>query len=94
MVHAPAAEKQAVADGWAVKRSLIGSNEFYIVGPNDDPAGIAGAESVSEAYSKIAGSKSKFFSRGDNSGTHKKEMSVWNQAGIEPSGEWYIVTNS
>jgi tungstate transport system substrate-binding protein len=94
MVHAPAAEKQAVKEGWAIKRTLIGSNEFYIVGPKNDPAGIGKAKSAAEAYKKIAGAKAKFFSRGDNSGTHKKEMSVWEKAGIKPSGAWYIVTKA
>lgn len=93
MVHAPAAEKKAVADAWAIMRTLIGANEFYVVGPKDDPAGIAKAKTVAEAYSKIAQSKSKFFSRGDNSGTHKKEMFIWGKAGIKPAGAWYVVTN-
>ncbi len=92
MVHAPAAEKKAVAEGWAIKRSLIGSNEFYIVGPKDDPAGIASAKSAAEAYAKIAKSQSNFLSRGDNSGTNKKELAIWKKAGITPSGSWYIVT--
>jgi len=92
MVHAPAAEKKAVEEGWATKRVLIGSNEFYIVGPAEDPAGIKTAKTASEAYKLIAGSKSKFFSRGDNSGTHKKEMDAWQNAGIQPAGDWYIVT--
>jgi tungstate transport system substrate-binding protein len=92
MVHAPAAEKKAVEDGWAIKRELIGSNEFYIVGPSNDPAGIAKAKSAAEAYTRIAKSKSKFFSRGDNSGTHKKEMAVWEKADIKPAGDWYVVT--
>lgn len=92
MVHAPAAEKKAVQEGWAIKRTLIGSNEFYIVGPKDDPAGIQQAKSAADAYAKIAEKQAKFLSRGDNSGTHKKEMAIWGQAGIEPSGEWYIVT--
>lgn len=92
MVHAPAAEKKAVEEGWATKRTLIGSNEFYIVGPADDPAKVSSAKTVAEVYSKIAGSKAKFFSRGDNSGTHKKEMEIWSKAGISPSGDWYIVT--
>ncbi len=92
MVHAPAAEKKAVEEGWATKRTLIGSNEFYIVGPADDPAKISSAKTVTDVYSKIARSKDKFFSRGDNSGTHKKEMEVWSKAGISPSGDWYIVT--
>jgi len=92
MVHAPAAEKKAVADGWAIKRELIGSNEFYIVGPPEDPAGIKKAKTAAEAYTLIAGSKSKFFSRGDNSGTHKKEMDAWEKANIKPTGDWYVVT--
>jgi len=92
MVHAPAAEEKAVAEGWAIKRTLIGSNEFYIVGPATDPAGIAQAKSVAEAYSRIAAAKAKFFSRGDNSGTHKKELAVWEKAGVKPTGDWYIVT--
>ena len=92
MVHAPAAEKKAVEDGWAIKRELIGSNEFYIVGPPEDPAGIKKAKTAAEAYTLIANSKSKFFSRGDNSGTHKKEMDAWEKANIKPAGDWYIVT--
>lgn len=94
MVHAPAAEKKAVEEGWATKRTLIGSNEFYIVGPLNDPAKIAGAKTVAEAYSRIAGAKSKFLSRGDNSGTHKKELAAWKKAGITPAGDWYIVTKT
>jgi len=92
MVHAPASEKQAVQDGWATKRTLIGSNEFYLVGPAADPAKISQAQSVADAYARIAQSQAKFFSRGDNSGTHKKEMEVWKKAGINPQGPWYIVT--
>ncbi|MBN2124856.1 MAG: substrate-binding domain-containing protein [Deltaproteobacteria bacterium] len=92
MVHAPAAEKKAVEEGWAIKRILIGSNEFYIVGPKNDPAGIAEAKSAGDAYARIAKAKALFFSRGDNSGTHKKELAVWEKAGIAPSGDWYIVT--
>jgi tungstate transport system substrate-binding protein len=94
MVHAPAAEKQAVKEGWAIKRNLIGSNEFYIVGPKDDPANIANAKSAAEAYANIAKTRAKFFSRGDNSGTHKKEMAIWKQAGIQPAGDWYRVTKT
>jgi len=76
----------------AKKRTLVGSNEFYIVGPKDDPAKISDAKSAAEAYSKIAKAKSNFLSRGDNSGTHKKEMAIWGKAGIKPSGKWYIIT--
>jgi tungstate transport system substrate-binding protein len=92
MVHAPKAEKQAVEDGWATKRTLIGSNEFFIVGSANDPANIKEAKSAVGAYQKIAAAQAKFFSRGDNSGTHKKEMGLWQEAGIKPAGDWYVVT--
>ena len=92
MVHAPAAERKAIEEGWATKRILIGSNEFFIVGPPADPAKISEAKSAADAYSKIASARAKFFSRGDNSGTHKKEMEIWQKAGISPSGDWYVVT--
>jgi len=92
MVHAPATEKKALAEGWAAQHTLIGSNEFFIVGPADDPAGIATAKGVAEAYARIATKKAKFFSRGDNSGTHKKELDIWKRAGISPAGDWYVVT--
>jgi tungstate transport system substrate-binding protein len=92
MVHAPAAEKQAVQEGWAADRTLIGSNEFYIVGPANDPGKIAAAPSAVDAYRRIAAARAKFFSRGDNSGTHKKEMAIWKASGIKPQGDWYIIT--
>jgi tungstate transport system substrate-binding protein len=92
MVHAPAKVDQAVKDGWAVKKTLIGSNEFFIVGPAADPAKVAAAKTAVQAYQDIAKAKAPFLSRGDNSGTHQKEMAVWKAAGIEPSGPWYIVT--
>ena len=92
MVHAPEAEKKAVTEGWATLRTLLGSNEFYIVGPESDPAGIANAKTAPEAYSMIAKSEAMFFSRGDNSGTHKKEMHIWKLAGIEPAWDGYVVT--
>lgn len=92
MVHAPAAEKKAIEDGWAIKRALIGSNEFYIVGPPEDPAGIAKAKTAAEAYRKIAELASPFLTRADNSGTHKKELDIWKASGIEPSGNWYVVS--
>jgi tungstate transport system substrate-binding protein len=92
LVHAPEAERKAVAEGWAANRILFGSNEFYIVGPKDDPARISTAESAADAFARVARAKAKFLSRGDNSGTHKKEMSVWRMCGVEPSDDWYIVT--
>jgi tungstate transport system substrate-binding protein len=92
MVHDPSAEKKALAEGWAVRKALIGSNEFYIVGPTNDPAKIAEARNVQDAYTRIATAKAKYFSRGDNSGTHKKELEIWKKVGISPSEDWYIVT--
>jgi tungstate transport system substrate-binding protein len=92
MVHAPAAEKQAVKEGCATKRTLLGSNEFFIVGPPNDPAKIAQAKDVLDAYRRIAAARARFFSRGDNSGTHKKELAIWKQAGLKPQGDWYVVT--
>lgn len=92
MVHAPGQEETAVAEGWAGQRTLIGSNEFYIVGPAGDPAIIAEAASAADAYRRIATARAKFVSRGDNSGTHQKEISAWKSAGIAPEGAWYIVT--
>uniref|UniRef100_UPI001AAD79FF substrate-binding domain-containing protein n=2 Tax=Candidatus Thiosymbion oneisti TaxID=589554 RepID=UPI001AAD79FF len=92
MVHAPAAERQAVEEGWATKRTLIGANEFYIVGPKADPARITQADSASDAYARIATARATFLSRGDDSGTHKRELALWKQAGLEPAGKWYIIT--
>jgi tungstate transport system substrate-binding protein len=92
MVHAPMAEKKAIEEGWATMRTLLGANEFYIVGPQSDPAGISRAKSAQDAYTMIAKAEAKFFSRGDNSGTHKKEMKIWKSAGIEPRGSWYTIT--
>ncbi len=92
MVHAPAAEQKAVREGWAVGRTLLGSNEFFLVGPASDPAGIAQASTAADAYRRIAARQARFLSRGDNSGTHKKELAIWKAAGIEPRGAWYVRT--
>jgi tungstate transport system substrate-binding protein len=92
MVHAPAQVDKAIKDGWATGKTLIGSNEFYILGPKNDPAGIAKAGSAADAYQRIARAGAAFVSRGDNSGTHQKEMQVWQKATIQPAGAWYIVT--
>jgi tungstate transport system substrate-binding protein len=92
MVHAPSQVDKAIKDGWASGKTLIGSNEFYIVGPKSDPAGIAQANGAADAFQRIAKAGARFVSRGDNSGTHQKEMQIWQKAGIEPAGAWYIVT--
>jgi tungstate transport system substrate-binding protein len=95
--HAKAAEEKFVADGFGVKRVEVMYNDFVIVGPKSDPAKIAGGKSAVEAMQKIAAAKSPFASRGDDSGTHKAELKLWKDAGVDPkaaSGEWYRETGS
>jgi len=94
MVHASAVEKKAVAEGWAVGRTVLGANEFFIVGPKSDPAGIKKAKTAVQAYTMIARSGAKFFSRGDNSGTNKRELKIWRLAGMKPAGTWYVITHA
>jgi len=89
LVHAPQAEKEFVNQGWGVDHRRIMFNYFVLAGPADDPAGVKDAKTPEEAFKKIAETKSVFTSRGDNSGTHKKEMIIWGLTGIEPSGSWY-----
>ncbi len=93
LVHSPAAEEKAVQEGWAAKRTLLGFNEFYLVGPSEDPAQTAGAASAAEAFRRIVIKKALFFSRGDDSGTHRKEMAIWRQAGVQPHGNYYRITH-
>lgn len=92
LVHAKTAEEKFVADGHGVKRHDVMYNDFVIVGPAKDPAGVAGLPDPLEALGKIATSKTVFASRGDDSGTHKKELALWKASGIDPtkdSGGWY-----
>ena len=89
MVHAPSLEEQFVADGFGVERVGFMYNDFVILGPAADPAGISGSNDVASAFRKIADTGSIFISRGDNSGTHAKERSVWAAVGVSPSGNWY-----
>ncbi len=77
MVHAPAAEKKFVKDGYGTKRFSLMYNDFILVSPKDDPAGVSQAHSIAEAMSRIARNKPLFISRGDDSGTHKKERALW-----------------
>lgn len=85
LAHAPAAERRAVAEGWATGRALIGANEFFIVGPADDPAGIADAADACDAFRRIHRAGALFVSRGDESGTHQKEREIWALAGLAPN---------
>ncbi len=88
-VHAPAAELEYVQQGDFIDRSAVMHNDFVIVGSITDPANIASAKTIAEALVKIAASQSAFISRGDDSGTHKKEKELWKLANIEPKGKWY-----
>lgn len=88
-VHAKAAEEEFVTEGYGVERVEVMYNDFVIVGPAEDPAGIAGTSDPVPALTAIAETESTFASRGDDSGTHKKELGLWEQAGVDPSGEWY-----
>jgi tungstate transport system substrate-binding protein len=90
LVHARAAEDQFVADGYGINRLDVMYNDFVIVGPENDPAGIAGLTDAVEALRRIAAAEARFVSRGDDSGTHKKEISLWQKAELAPSGAWYI----
>ena len=89
LVHARNAEDEFMQDGFGVNRRDVMFNDFVVVGPESDPAGIDGMEGAAEAFATIAETESTFVSRGDDSGTHKKELLVWEEAGVEPSGEWY-----
>jgi tungstate transport system substrate-binding protein len=89
MVHAPAAEKAAVEAGWAARRTPIGGNAYYLVGPPDDPAGIRSAVDALDALRRIASTGSSFLSRGDQSGTHRRELALWEEAGIAPDWPGY-----
>jgi tungstate transport system substrate-binding protein len=92
LVHSPAAEQEFMDNGYGTERRDVMYNDFIIVGPPDDPAGINGMTSAADAFAQIASSESQFFSRGDNSGTNAKELTIWKAAGIEPAGEWYQAT--
>lgn len=89
IVHHRPSEEAFVAEGYGVKRFDLMYNDFVIIGPKSDPAGIRSQGSVEGAFRQIAAAKALFVSRGDDSGTHKKEREIWKSAGIEPEGDWY-----
>jgi tungstate transport system substrate-binding protein len=94
VVHARALEDQFIKDGFGQNRKDVMYNDFVILGPKEDPAGIKGMKSAAEAFKTIAAKGAPFISRGDMSGTHVSEMNVWKAAGIAPDGEkdeWYTV---
>ncbi len=90
MTHSPADEDKFIADGEGLDKRPVMQNFFLIAGPEADPAGVRNAVSMSEAFKRIAGAQSTFISRGDQSGTHVRELSIWAQLGITPQGQrWY-----
>ena len=91
LVHAKALEEKFVADGFGTKRIPLMYNDFVIVGPADDPAGIRGMKTAAEALKAIAAKGVPFVSRGDKSGTHIAEMDLWAKADLKPAGAWYTV---
>jgi tungstate transport system substrate-binding protein len=90
LVHARAAEDKFIEEGYGVNRRDVMFNDFIILGPSDDPAEIKGESNVTLALKKISDRKAYFVSRGDDSGTHKKEKSLWQKAEITPEGKWYM----
>ncbi len=90
LVHSPGDEEKMVEEGYAVNRRAVMHNDFVIVGPPEDPAGVGSSVKASDAMQKIVKAGAKFVSRGDNSGTHTKELSLWEEAGLAPSGPWYM----
>jgi len=91
LVHAKSLEEKFVQEGFGTERIDLMYNDFVIVGPSDDPAGIKGMKLATEALKKIFERKVTFISRGDKSGTHVAEMELWGKAGIKPSGSWYVI---
>ena len=97
LVHAKSAEEKFVSEGFGTERHDLMYNDFVIVGTADDPANIQGIDDVALALKRIAQHKTVFVSRGDNSGTHKKEINLWNASNVNPatdSGKWYRETGS
>jgi len=90
LAHAPSLEKESVAKGTLLNRRLVMYNDFIIVGPKDDPAKVRVMKSATAALRSIAQAKATFVSRGDKSGTHNMELSLWKLAGISPNTPWYI----
>ena len=91
LVHSPDAEQELMDTGKAGDRRLVMHNDFVVVGPPDDPAGVAGM-APAEAFAAIAESEQTFISRGDDSGTHSAELGFWEEAGVQPGGSWYAET--
>lgn len=90
LVHDPDSEMKLVNNIDVVNRQLVMHNDFVLVGPKSDPAGIKEINKIEDAFAQISSEESLFISRGDDSGTNKKELAIWESAGIEPNGTWYL----
>jgi tungstate transport system substrate-binding protein len=90
MVHARSLEEKFIQEGFGTERIGLMYNDFVIVGPANDPAGVKGMKSAKEALKRISGKGVSFITRGDKSGTHVAEMELWQKAGIKPQGSWYV----
>lgn len=90
IVHAPPLEEAFMEAGHGVRREDVMVNDFVMAGPPGDPAGVRGMDDAAAAFAQIAAASALFVSRGDESGTHAKEMAIWEAAGLEPAGDWYI----
>lgn len=90
LVHARALEDAFVASGFGVDRRDVMTNDFVVVGPQEDPAGIRGLKDAVEAFKRIAASRQRFISRGDESGTHQKEKEIWSKTTVNRSDDWYL----
>ena len=90
LTHDPAGEERFITDQFGISRQEVMSNDFVLAGPKDDPAGVKSATSGVDAFRRVAEKQAVFISRGDESGTHQKEKTTWQQAQIEPDGNWYI----
>ena len=89
LTHAPAAEQTFMDEGWGAERRPVMYNDFVLVGPQSDPAGVSGQTSIAESFARIADQAAPFVSRGDDSGTHQKEKDIWQKAGRKPTDDWY-----
>ena len=92
LVHAPETEERFMADGHGVDRVPVMYNDFLLVGPANDPAGVRGVLDAASALATVAEAGARFVSRGDDSGTHLREMALWRTAGVSPQGTWYLVS--
>lgn len=90
LAHAPALERRYVQEGKLLNRRLVMANDFVLVGPPEDPAGVRGARGAAAALRRIAAARARFVSRGDGSGTHQLELGLWKAAGVTPAGDWYV----